>query len=145
CVNLPQERGDRLAPVVRVVSQQVVHKGNAVLPRADGDGTDHGDATVRVRDAMDWRLATRGEGASNDRFKHKPRLIDEDGVGSPRCRLFHDQRELLTDPGFDGGIVAIRVLQLWPLAGPVQLRIQDSADVGGVIVYAKILLDDLAD
>jgi hypothetical protein len=98
-----------------------------------------------IRDTMDWGFPPRCIGAPENGLKHKTCFVDEDEVGFSCPRRMSDTGKRFLHPPLDRGVISILVVMLWPLARPIQVFLQDPANVSRMIPKSEVRLDDLGD
>src|SRR5262249_31856464 len=128
---------------VEVVAQKAVQQAHPVSGRGDRYRANRRDATVWIPNAMHRGLAAGGIGTPDDGLKHEAGFIHKDEVGFP-CRCgFQDAGERFPNPPLYRGVVSVLVMMHWPLACPIQLVLQEPANMTGMIMNPKMYLDDL--
>jgi hypothetical protein len=136
---------DRVPLVIEIIGQKGILEADIASGGMDCDCTNGRDSPMRIRDAMYWGLPPRCIGAPDDGLKHKTCFVDENEVGSPCSRRVSDAGKRFLYPPPDRNIISILVVVLRPLARPIQVFLQDPANVSRMIPNPEMRLDDLGD
>jgi hypothetical protein len=144
-VKLLQECNRVLAMGVGVVGQQPEVEPQVPALGADRHGADGRDAIVPVPGLQDRGLATRGEGSADCGSQHESALVKEDQVGLASAGPADDFGQFLTPSVVDGNRVSLFGLLLRLLATPVEPKLDDLADMLGVVADAEVAADHLGD
>src|SRR5262245_30532089 len=78
-----EELNDGRPLMILIVPQEAVQEARPTLGRADRNRTDGRDPRMRIPNAMDRRLPSRGPSAPHDGLQHESRFIYERQVGPP--------------------------------------------------------------
>lgn len=130
---------------IGVVGQQPEVEPQVPALGADRHGADGRDAIVPVPSLQDRSLATRGKGSADRGSQHEAALIEEDQVGIAAASPADDFGQFLTPSVVDGNRVSLFGLLLRLLATPVKPKLDDLADVLGVVTDTEVAADHLGD
>jgi hypothetical protein len=144
-VQLLQESHRVLTTGVSVVGQQPEVESQVPALGADSHGTDSRDAIVPVPGLQDRSVATRGEGPADRGSQHESALVEEDQVGLASSGPADDLGQFLTPSVVDDSFFTLPGLLLRLLAGPVEPKLDDLADVFGVVTDAEVAANDFGD
>jgi len=144
-VQLLQECHRVLAMGVGVVGQQPEVEPQVPALGADRHGADGRDAIVSVPGLQDRGLAARGQGSADCGSQHESALVKEDQVGLASAGSADDFGQFLTPSVVDGNRVTLSGFLLRFLATPVEPKLDDLADVLGVVMDAEMAADHLGD
>src|SRR5207253_2365670 len=105
------------------------------------DGADYREAVVPIRTVLKGGLPAWRQGAPDFRRKQKARFIQQGDAGTALKSLAQDARPVIGYPAFHFLVVAFAWVFLGLLARPVQASFQQLAHMVGMVLDAKVAVN----